>query len=291
MREKVTNLVYLDSERYISIDSIEVLPWGTILLPFFVIVTSIAKHWPAMIIVTCVYFFSSLILISVLRSGKIQKTFRLRFLVNGIVSVYIFAALLLPTLVIAMAVESSIMYWLLPAIGVFVAFYICLIVYMVHINGFKYIRKAKMNRKFQKISAVAGMLLPAAGSIGFFLSRSVDISDTVPLNVEANVVCVVMSFVLIGVSLGFIGFVQYFYAVKYDINCDESGKNCSLLLESLDRNDDKKHREINTLAVKQKKQMKTPNRRKLIVRIVCILVAIPIVCFLILLLIGILLKI
>ena len=229
MREKVKNLIYLDSERYMTINTIKIMPWATVILPFSVIVGSGALRWMGMLVVMSVCFFSSLILTRILQSNRIKKTFRLRFLVNGIVSFYMFAELSLLMLLISMAVKTRIMRWLLSAVIIFVVFYICIVVYMVHTNGFKRVKKAKMNRKFQAISTIAGALLPASGSIGYFASKA--FTDTIPSVTKIDLACVLMSFVLVAISLGFINFVKYFYCVKYEINCDEKGKNHSPYLE------------------------------------------------------------
>ena len=79
MREKVKSLIYLDAERYIDIGSVKILPWATIILPFSVIIGSSALQWTGMLVAACICFFSSLILVRLLQSSRIKKTFRLRF--------------------------------------------------------------------------------------------------------------------------------------------------------------------------------------------------------------------
>lgn len=270
MREKVKNLIYLDAERYIDIDSVKVLPWATIILPFSVIIGSSALQWTGMIVAACICFFSSLILIRLLKSNRIKKTFRLRFLVNGIVSLYIFVEISLFMLMISMALKTTIMFWVLSAVIAFIVLYICIIVCMVHNDGFKSIQKVKTNRKFQKVSMIAGVFLPASGLIGYFLSKSMNRIDTITSTIKIDVVCILTSFVLVAISLGFINFVQYFYCVKYGINCDERGQNHSPCLE---------------YTPKRKKQLKEnkklPLLATILIGILCVLVSFFIIHFII----------
>lgn len=262
MREKVKSLIYLDAERYIDIGSVKILPWATIILPFSVIIGSSALQWTGMLVAACICFFSSLILVRLLQSSRIKKTFRLRFLVNGIVSLYMFVEFSLFILMVSMALNTAIMLWLLSAVVAFILLYICIIVCMVHSNSFKSINNVKANRKFQKVSMIAGMLLPASGSIGYFVSKSRNSIDTITSTIKIDAACILTSFVLVAISLGFINFVQYFYCVKYGINCDERGKNHSPCLE---------------YTPKKKKRLKDNEKLSLLVKILigilCVLAA------------------
>ena len=142
MKEKAKNLIYFDADKYININSIKVLPWATIIIPIFILVGSIVKHWTGMIVAVCVWFFSSVLFVNILQSNCVKKTFRIRFLVNGVVSFYVFAILSLIMIATSMATGSHILLWLLPTVFAFVVVYICMVVYTVHIDGFKKIRKS-----------------------------------------------------------------------------------------------------------------------------------------------------
>ena len=43
MREKVKNLIYLDTQRYMSIDNLTAFYWGILIIPFFMIVMGVVS--------------------------------------------------------------------------------------------------------------------------------------------------------------------------------------------------------------------------------------------------------
>ena len=97
MREKVRDLIYLDTERYTSLDNLRVFYWGIIILPFFMVLIGIISIkmigvcWRSLFPIVSIAVWSVLYWIFVLtiQSKKTKKTFELRFLVNGICGVFL----------------------------------------------------------------------------------------------------------------------------------------------------------------------------------------------------------
>ena len=232
MREKARNLVYLDPERYLDINSAGILPWATMIIPFIIFFASVSLHYTAIAITVCVCFLSKLIFVRIIQSDRIKKSFRLRFLVNGMMSFYVYADLFLLALMFSIATRAQVAIWLLSSVIVFDIAYIVAIVFMVHRDKFKGYKKEKINIKFKKASMIAGIILPTMGSLGYFTSKLIDKTNAVPSSIKLDIIFILLSFLLAALSLGFVNFVQYFYCVKYKINCDEKGKDSSPLLES-----------------------------------------------------------
>lgn len=97
MREKVCNLIYLNPGNYISLESLKILYWGIIIIPFFMVligivaINMIGVSWRSLFPIVSIVIWSILYWTFVLtiQSKKTKKTFKLRFLVNGIFGVFI----------------------------------------------------------------------------------------------------------------------------------------------------------------------------------------------------------
>mgnify|MGYP000587419715 CR=1 FL=1 len=85
MREKVRDLIYLDTERYTSLDNLRVFYWGIIILPFFMVLIGIISIkmigvcWMSLFPIVSIAVWSVLYWIFVLtiQSKKTKKTFEL----------------------------------------------------------------------------------------------------------------------------------------------------------------------------------------------------------------------
>ena len=90
MREKVCNLIYLNPGNYISLESLKILYWGIIIIPFFMVligivaINMIGVSWRSLFPIVSIVIWSILYWTFVLtiQSKKTKKTFKLRFLVK-----------------------------------------------------------------------------------------------------------------------------------------------------------------------------------------------------------------
>lgn len=73
MREKARNLVYLDPERYLDINSAGILPWATMIIPFIIFFASVTLHYTAIAITVFVCFLSKLIFVRIIQSDRIKN--------------------------------------------------------------------------------------------------------------------------------------------------------------------------------------------------------------------------
>ena len=91
MKENVRDLIYLDSKRYISIQSLRVLYWAISIIPIIMLIwgivaiKTIGLNWLSLFPLISIAVWSLLYWTFVLTvQGKKKKTFELRFLVNGV---------------------------------------------------------------------------------------------------------------------------------------------------------------------------------------------------------------
>lgn len=242
MREKAKDLVYLDTNRYISIENLRIFYWATVIIPFSIVVLGIAaistigvnlrSLFPLISIGIWSLFYWTFLLI--IQSNKIQKTFDLRFLVNGISGLLVSSLFWIIYASLSLIDNNSIIgfdfsIWILFFYLLFSACYIGLVVLGVHKGFFKKIREKSRTPKALAISAFFSAILPSIGIMGMYSSKilRVNTSDAVQ-NLVGTTALVLVIFLPI---LAHINFVQYFYCKKYKILCDENGNTTSPNLE------------------------------------------------------------
>lgn len=241
MKENAKELIYLDSKRYISIQSLRVLYWAISIIPFIMIVWGIVAINTIGLNLRSLFPLVSIVVWSLLYwtfvltvQGRKAKTFELRFLVNGV------SGLLISSLFGILYASLSLLkndhpigfrflLWILLFYLLFSILYISLVILGVHKGIFKKIKEKSQTPKFLVISAFFAAILPSAGVIGMFTSRilrahaSVAVQDFV-----GNSALILIIFLPI---FAHINFVQYFYCKKYKIYCDEYGNTTSPDLE------------------------------------------------------------
>ncbi len=231
MEKKVKELVYIDSRNYISFDSIKKLYIAIGFISFVILFLAIVGKVLFSIIAIAIWNILYLGLVYALNSKHIVKTFPLRFLVNGIISVFIsslFFILLFTIMMISDIIMPAFVMWILLLYVLFILIYFGLIVYGVHKGTFGRIKEKSKNKTFMIISAVAAEFIPVSGIVGMYFSKmskkymSEDIQDTIAI------LCLVL--VIFGSALGYINFIQYYYCKKYSILCDVNGNEVSPLL-------------------------------------------------------------
>ena len=241
MKENVRDLIYLDSKRYISIQSLRVLYWAISIIPIIMLIWGIVAiktigiNWMSLFPLISIAVWSLLYWTFVLTiQGKKKKTFELRFLVNGVSGSLIsslfwilFASLSLledvPT------ISFGFLLWILLFYLLFSILYIGLVILGVHKGIFKKIKEKSQTPKFLAISAFFAAILPGAGVMGMYTSRILRAYASVAVqDIVGRSALILVIFLPI---LAHINFVQYFYCKKYNISCDEHGNTTSPNLE------------------------------------------------------------
>lgn len=295
MREKVCNLIYLDTKRYTSLDNLRVFYWAISIIPFFMTVMSIASinstgvNWHSLfpIVSFGVWSLFYWIFVLTIQSDRTKKSFELRFLVNGISGLFLSSLFwILYTSFNLVAdkpiVEFDFSLWILFFYLLFSILYIVLVVIGVHKGVYKKIREKSHTPKALAIAALFSSLIPGAGVSGMYTSRLLRSYATISVQSIVATICVVLIIFL--PALAHINFVQFYYCKKYGINCDEDGNTMSPALE-------RKPKKAKTIKDNPKKSNKNSKKKlPLILKILIGIACVPIAAFILLLLIGFLIN-
>ncbi len=291
MREKVKELIYLDTNRYISINSLRIFYWAIIIIPLIMVVFGIAAintigvNWRSLFPLISIGIWSLLYWTFVLTvQGRKKKTFELRFLVNGISGLLIsslfwilYASLRL--LENAPVIGFDFLLWISLFYLLFSILYIGLVILGVHKGVFKKIKEKSQTPKALAISAFFSAILPSAGAMGMYASRIFRAHASVAMQDIVGTFALVLLIFL--PALAHINFVQYFYCKKYEILCDENGDTTS---PNLERKRKAKKIKVNS---KTQKNIDAPNdipsKRKvpMIIKILIGIVSVPILFFIV----------
>jgi len=241
MEKNVRDLIYLDSKRYISIQSLRVLYCAISIIPTIMLIwgivaiRTIGLNWMSLFPLISIAVWSLLYWTFVLTvQGKKKKTFELRFLVNGISGLLISSLfwILYASLSLLEDVPTigfRFLLWILLFYLFFSILYIGLVILGVRKGIFNKIKEKTQTPKFLAISAFFAAILPSAGVMGMYASRILRAYASVAL--QDIVVRSALILVIFLPILAHINFVQYFYCKKYKISCDEYGNATSPHLE------------------------------------------------------------
>ena len=241
MKENVRYLIYLDSKRYISIQSLRVLYWAISIIPFIMMVWGIVEintiglNWISLFPIISIAVWSLFYWTFVLTvQEKKKKTFELRFLVNGISGLLISSLFWILYASLSLLENTPVigfefLLWILLFYLIFSAFYIGSVVFGVHKGIFKKIKEKSQTPKALAISAFFAAILPSTGVMGMYTSRILRAHASVAIqDIVGRSALILVIFLPI---LAHINFVQYFYCKKYKIFCDEYGNATSPNLE------------------------------------------------------------
>lgn len=89
MREKARDFVYLNTKNYVSLSSLKTFYWGIIIIPFMMVVIGIVGKSLFSIISIAIWSLVYWVFVLILQSTRIVKTFKLRFLVNGMTGIFV----------------------------------------------------------------------------------------------------------------------------------------------------------------------------------------------------------
>lgn len=238
MKEKARDLVYLDPERYISLETIKIFYWGSLFIQIALLVVGVAGIKTNGVILELLFpllspiIWSLLYWVFVLKIQGAQKTFELRFLVNGVSGLLFFFLfwILFATLGILQEFEDQPMFefdfclWVLLFYIIFSVTYVALIVSGVHNGVYKKAKKSKQAKGLMR-KALYAVVLPSLGIVCVY------ISEMLKGEASNSIQKIIMTFIGVSViflpALAHINFVQYYYCKKYKIFCDEDGNTTS----------------------------------------------------------------
>lgn len=276
MREKVRDLVYLDTTRYTSLNNLRLFFWGIIFIPIIILIIGIVRKLAFPIVSIFLWGLLYWIFIFVIQNKHTKKTFQLRFLVNGISGLFLSSLFWIFFASFSSASNISFLsfnflLWILIFYLVFSLVYIVLIILGVHKGIFARIREKNRTKTALIISSFFGALIPCSGVLGIYSSRL--LRSHASISMQYTIITIIAVLVIFIPALAHINFVQYFYCKKYSILCDEYGNTTSPKLERYYKKKRTK-REKN----QQEKKKKLPLVIKILIGTVCI----PIVSFVIL---------
>ncbi len=294
MREKVRDLIYLDTKRYMSLANLRVFYWAIIIIPFFMVVMSVVSinmiglNPRSLFPLASVAIWSLLYWVFVLtiQSKRTKKSFELRFLVNGISGLFLSSLFWIFVASFNLASDTPFLkfdffLWILGFYLFFSLIYVFAIILCVHKGVFALIKEKSKTKTALKVSAFFGALIPASGVIGMYTSRLMRAHASISM--QHSIMTILTSLLIFLPALTHINFVQFYYCKKYGIDCDEYGNTMSPELE-------RKPKKVKK--VKKSKETDKNGKKKmpLILKVVIGIAGVPIVAFILLLFIGFLLS-
>lgn len=234
MRKKVQNFIYINTEKYISLESLKTFYWKCLILPIIMFVMgmiSLGKsgvNWMSLfpLISVAVWSFLYWMFYRKIQSPYTKITFELRFLVNGVFGLFLTSLLWFFFASFKLTVEKSIMefefcLWVLLFYLIFTVSYITLIIIGVHRGTFEKIKKIGQTPLALAIDAFFSSLIPIAGIVGVSIHKFIKTNFNVEVQNTAATICFAMTIII--TAMLNINFVKYYYCKKYKINCDENG--------------------------------------------------------------------
>lgn len=278
MEEKVRNFIYLDTKRYISLSFLKAFYWKVLIIPIIMIVMGIAGKSLFPLVSIAVWSLLWWIFVLILQSKRVKKTFELRFLVNGILGLFVsslFCILYIAINLVSDApfAELNFFLWILLFYLLFTAIYMAVIILFVHKGIYSKIKEKSQSKTALMLTGIFSGLLPGAGISGMYSARFLRAHASMDIRYTVAAVGFVLLIFLIG--LANVNFVQYYYCKKYGITCDEDGNETSPELE-------RRPKAPKCRARKMKKvKKKRPLAVRILIGIVCAVAAIFLALFII----------
>ncbi len=280
MREKVLNLIYLNTRNYISLSSLKTFYWATIIIPIMMITIGIVEKSLFSLVSVALWSLVYWVFVLILQSNRVNKTFELRFLVNGIVGLFVSSLFWIFYTSFNIASDKPCLkidffLWILLFYLLFTVIYIAGIALGVHKGIYGKIREMGRTKTAIAISAFFASVLPGAGVSGMHTAKLLRAHASISIQNIAMTICFIL--LIFAPALANINFVQYYYCKKHGIACDEYGNTTSPELER---------------KPKKKKQRKNKEKKRipLIVKILIGVACIPLVILALLLIIGIIIN-
>lgn len=292
MREKARDLIYLDTKRYISLNSLRAFYKAIIIFPLIVAGWGVVAinmsgiTWKSLFPLISIAIWNLLYWIFVLtiQSRKTKKTFELRFLVNGISGLFISSLFWILYSSLNLVANKPIvgfdfLLWILFFYLLFSTLYIGFVIFGVHKGVFKKIKEKSQTPKALAISSLFASILPCTGVLGIYTSKMLrQYASISTQNFVGTLACVLIIFIPI---LAHVNFIQYFYCKKYKILCDEHGDTTSPNLELFIKNKTRQSNLQREMSVQTDMADSKSSKKRipLIIKILIGVLSIPIVLF------------
>ena len=229
MEQKVKNLVYLEPDRYVSLEISKNLFKASSFFVLLIVALGVMWEIISAVIMVCSWFVLYSAFVCVLHSRRLVKTFRLRFLVNGLTSLSMTSIFMLLLYIFLYLKYPGCIWWVLAGLISFLILYTAVIVYGVHKDCFGKVKKIYRGKRFRLFSSIAGSLMLVCVVLGWLTSKFIGETASEELKSKLLIWCLILLIFL--TALGFINIIQYYYCIRYDIHCDENGVNASPQLE------------------------------------------------------------
>lgn len=222
MENKVRDLVYLDTKKYLSLNNLRRFYWCGIIIPFIMAVISIVSikyngiNWKSLFPLVSIAVWSLLYWIFVLtvQSKRTKKTFELRFLVNGISGLMlsslmwiIFASFNLDATTSFLSFDFFL--WILGFYLLFSLIYVIAIILCVHKGVFAWLREKGKTKTARILSSIFGGLIPVFAVLGMYSSRLMRAHASI--STQYTVMTIIVILVIFIPAMAHINFVQYYY--------------------------------------------------------------------------------
>lgn len=238
MKDKAKDLVYLNTQGYISIDSLRIAYWRIIIFPICMLIMGMASinnngmNLKSLFPIISVIVWSLIywIFVFTIQCGKIKNTFELRFLVNGISGLLVSSMFWLFFASWNLIADNPILdfgvcLWLVPFYVLISAFVIAMSIFGVHKGIYRGIKRNAKKKSAVVLSAIFSSLIPLVAVLGRYTAQQLRNNAIVKIQTVVGAVCFILGMFL--PILAHINFVQYYYCKKYRITCDEYGNNTS----------------------------------------------------------------
>ena len=234
MEKKIQNFVYWNTEKYISLGTLKIVYCIISYFALMMVAAGIITKSLFALLSIAIWSLLYWSFVLVIHSKHVKKTFALRFLVNGITSVFVSSfCWLFFTCINRVAdvpmFEPDFSLWVLLFYFIFNVIYISIIIFRIH----KGMYAEKKVKHFGPVAhAIMGFLAVIFSILGRF-SRSTKNLLLAHVSVRAINIFVMSSFALFTFApvLMHTDFLRYYYCKKYGITCDEKGNSTSPKLE------------------------------------------------------------
>lgn len=240
MKEKARDLIYLNTNRYISFPDLKKFRLMGLFFSFLMLVMGVSAlqtrgfGWKSLFPIVCAVVWSFLYCKFVYEIKSRKTTFEMRFFVNGMFGVFMTALIWMCGTSLILVTDKPMVdfgFCLLMVLLylIFSVSYVGLIVLGVHKGSFRKVRKFGSSAKVLAVDALLASSIPLLVVCGMFNSKRILAEASVSAQNTHIIICWMLLILLL--ALCHINFVQYYYCKKYGIDCDEYGNKTSHKLE------------------------------------------------------------
>lgn len=260
MENKIRNYIYQNDTNYTSYNSMKYLFVCIFLFLSLIIGTfaTVAKLWWGL----CILIFLDItFLLYLIVLPHIKKTYKLRFLSEGIIDTLLSFLFLSSAFIVLFSTEcdsAGLTY------GTLISYLLFTILYFVYTVCYSRsgVFQSPNNVTPKNNLIFLGMLIPFSGIIGMIIARIIFKTFYFDNQVAVYICYTIFLLVSFLFLLGCSNYIKYYYCIKYEVLCDKNGNENSPELES------RKTTRKNSVA--SKKAKKIPTLIKIIIGIVLV---------------------